>query len=106
MNKLNWLVHEPVRLNTMMLLAQSPRSFSELRRTLDVSPGLLEHQAIRLEEVGYVRSSREGLCAKNGQPYSILKLTDDGYEALSTYCQAAESMVRSIRTALTRTASL
>src|SRR3990167_5989844 len=104
---IDWLVHDPTRLKAMIALAKSPHTFTELRHELEIpedAKGRLDVHTSTLEDAGYVSRSREGRCPRNGHPYSMLRLTEDGYQALVGYCQAAESIIQSVHTAMSRTA--
>ena len=95
--QLHWIVHEPARLGLMMMLAESPKTFMQIKRELGLTDGNIVHHSLRLEDVGYVQQSKP---AKE----TIFRLTDDGFQALSDYTVVAAEVSASLRAIVTRTA--
>ena len=95
--QLHWIVHEPARLGLMMMLAESPKTFMQIKRALGLTDGNIVHHSLRLEDVGYVQQSKP---AKE----TIFRLTDDGFQALREYTLVAIEVSASLRTIMTSTA--
>jgi DNA-binding MarR family transcriptional regulator len=94
---IDWLVHEPVRLSMMVLLAQQPRTFTELTHELGIPKGNVSTHTRRLEDVQYVVSL-------HADGHTTFTLTRDGREALVAYFETARDVVQSLARVLTFTA--
>lgn len=80
---LDEIIHAPVRLSIMAMLAATETvDFSYLRDTIEVSDSLLSKHLQTLEKAGYVRVTK-GFVGK--RPRTWLALTDEGREAFQGY---------------------
>jgi DNA-binding MarR family transcriptional regulator len=80
---LDEIIHAPVRLSIMaMLAAVETVDFSYLRDTIEVSNSLLSKHIQTLEKAGYVRVTK-GFVGK--RPRTWLALTDEGRDAFQSY---------------------
>lgn len=80
---LDRIIHEPVRLAIMTVLAEAEEvEFRFLERAIGVTRGNLSSHASRLEAAGYI----EIIKAFRGRvPVTSYRITDDGRAALSSY---------------------
>jgi DNA-binding MarR family transcriptional regulator len=88
------LIHVPTRLKIVATLAALPTgdalSFTRLQDMLELTPGNLIVQLRKLEEAGYISSSKTG----NGSTQkTTVALTDQGRKALDNYTQALRSLL-------------
>lgn len=80
---LDEIIHAPVRLSIMAMLAATETiEFSYLRDTIEVSDSLLSKHIQTLEKAGYVRVTK-GFVGK--RPRTWLALTDEGRDAFRNY---------------------
>ncbi|MFI9550178.1 winged helix-turn-helix domain-containing protein [Nonomuraea endophytica] len=80
---LDEIIHAPVRLSIMALLAAAETAdFRFLRDTIEVSDSLLSKHLDTLEKAGYVRVEK-GFVGK--RPRTWLTLTDEGRAAFREY---------------------
>ncbi|TMR94907.1 transcriptional regulator [Nonomuraea sp. NBC_00507] len=80
---LDEIIHAPVRLSIMaMLAAAETAEFGFLRDTIEVSDSLLSKHIQTLEKAGYVRVTK-GFVGK--RPRTWLALTDEGRDAFQSY---------------------
>ncbi len=92
---LDRLIHERIRLGIVSALAVNERlTFNELKKLLGTTDGNLSVHAVKLEEAGYVISSKyfEGRI-----PRTEYQLTDDGRHALDRYLDHMEALIRVTR---------
>jgi DNA-binding transcriptional ArsR family regulator len=86
MSDLDPVVHAPTRLRIMAMLAALPvgdrLSFSRLQHLLDLTPGNLITHLRKLEEAGYVSSTKSGT---GGGARTSVHLTHTGRSALERY---------------------
>lgn len=88
------LVHEPVRLDLLLLLARGPSTWQDARRELGTSDGNLSVHARRLEDAGYLAQHKSFVGRK---PRTQLVLTDRGRAALQVWGDAMLSRVTELR---------
>ncbi|MFI6801100.1 winged helix-turn-helix domain-containing protein [Streptosporangium canum] len=80
---LDEIIHAPVRLSIMAMLAEAETAeFGFLRDTIEVSDSLLSKHITTLEKAGYVRVTK-GFVGK--RPRTWLALTDEGRGAFRDY---------------------
>ncbi|GGQ08651.1 winged helix-turn-helix domain-containing protein [Streptosporangium pseudovulgare] len=80
---LDEIIHAPVRLSIMAMLAAAETvEFGFLRDTIEVSDSLLSKHISTLEKAGYVRATK-GFVGK--RPRTWLALTDEGRSAFQDY---------------------
>lgn len=90
---LNPLVHAPVRLSVLAILAKVERvDFRFLCETLDVSESLLSKHVSALEAAGYVATHKTRLA---GRARTWLSMTASGEQAFAAYKQAIDDIVNS-----------
>lgn len=91
MDTLDALLHQPLRTQIAAYLAGSGEAtFSELRRTLDVSDGNLESHLKKLIAADYVAVRKE---SGEGRPQSVYCLTETGLAALRVYVAALQRLL-------------
>ncbi len=92
---LDRVIHERVRLGIVSALAVNERlSFNDLKRLLNLTDGNLSVHARKLEDAGYVETTKyfEGRV-----PKTDYKLTPDGRKALARYLDHMEALIRAMR---------
>ena len=93
--KLDRLIHERLRLGILSALSVNENlSFSELKKSLDVTDGNLSVHARKLEEAGYIA------CTKSFEgrvPRTEYRLTAAGRRALERYLDHMESLIHAMR---------
>lgn len=92
---LDRLIHERVRLGIVSALAVNERlSFNELKQLLAITDGNLSVHAGKLEDAGYVASTKyfEGRI-----PKTEYALTAEGRLALARYLDHMEAIIRATR---------
>ncbi|GAB2810970.1 transcriptional regulator [Actinocorallia aurea] len=91
MSPLDPVIHAPVRLQIMSLLAAAQEAeFSFVRDSVEVSDSVLSKQAAALEGAGYV-VIRKGHVGK--RPRTWLSLTEEGRAAFRTYVAELQRIV-------------
>ncbi len=81
----------PTRLLILIaLLLNGKMTFSELQRTLKLTPGNLGSHLDKLEEEGLVRQRRDVLRLRY---VKVIELTDKGYMALLDYLSSLEEVL-------------
>lgn len=89
--KLDPVIHAPVRLQIMSLLAAATEAeFSFVRDSLEISDSVLSKHASALESTGYVHI-RKGHVGK--RPRTWLKLTGQGRSAFAEYVATLQRIV-------------
>jgi DNA-binding MarR family transcriptional regulator len=92
---LDRLIHERIRLGIVSALAVNDTlTFNELKKLLGTTDGNLSVHAVKLEEAGYITSSKyfEGRI-----PRTEYHLTDEGRRALDRYLDHMEALIRVTR---------
>jgi DNA-binding MarR family transcriptional regulator len=97
--ELDPLIHMPTRLKIVATLAALPDrdalSFTRLQDMLALTPGNLIIQLRKLEEAGYISSTK----TRNGSAQkTIVALTSHGRAALSAYTQALRDLLGGLDT--------
>ena len=93
--ELDRVIHERVRLAIVSALAGSQSlSFNELKNLLQITDGNLSVHARRLEDAGFVTSSKSFV---DRVPHTEYQLTADGRRALDEYLDHMESLIRRVR---------
>ncbi|WP_016700664.1 winged helix-turn-helix domain-containing protein [Actinoalloteichus spitiensis] len=89
--RLDELIHTPVRLSVMALLARDDRvAFGHLRDAVDVSDSLLSKHMATLERAGYVTVTKGH---EGRRPRTWYSLTDRGRRAFLGYRQALRHLL-------------
>lgn len=95
--ELDRLIHEKARLMALTYLASSDEpelGFTELRDALGLTAGNLSVQLRNLEEAGYVSISKS---FRDNKPYTAVRLTVPGRQALDAYLAEMETIVASVK---------
>jgi len=97
MTKLNpdWLIHEPVRLNLMIYLAEAPHCFTEVMKELELTKGNFISHVRLLEAAGYLY--------RNCNERTTYILTAAGRAALIDYFEQSQRLTCILATALSMT---
>lgn len=93
---LNEVIHQPVRLRIMAVLAalmpEIQVTFSYLKDTLDLTDGNLGAHLHKLEEVGYVKISKTFV---NNKPQTYIEATEAGRQAFTEHSAALREILES-----------
>ena len=93
LDSLDEIIHQKVRLGIMSaLMARGEADFRFLKETLNVTDGNLSIHLTKLEEAGYVVSTKEFVRKK---PHTTYTPTERGREAFQSYLGALERIVQS-----------
>ena len=93
--ELNRIIHERIRLGIVSALAaDSPQTFSELKKLLETTDGNLSVHARKLEDAGYVSCTKS---FKGRVPRTAYRLTAEGRRALEKYVNHLEALLRTTR---------
>ena len=92
-NELNELFHQPRRLELMAELcgAESPRSFSELKQSCNLTDGNLSKHLHALEKAGMVRIKKSFVESK---PLTTATVTPKGRENFVSYLSLLEEVLQ------------
>ncbi|MGE5586978.1 MAG: transcriptional regulator [Clostridia bacterium] len=91
------VIHERARLLILTYLASQTKDrvlFNELKENLRLTAGNLSVQLRNLEAAGYVRIHKR---IKGNKPETSVSLTAGGYEALHSYLDQMEGIIRSVK---------
>jgi len=91
------VIHERARLLILSYLATQTKDrvlFNELKENLGLTAGNLSVQLRNLEAAGYVRIHKR---IKGTRPETSVSLTAGGYEALRSYLDQMERIIRSVK---------
>lgn len=95
---LNEVIHQPVRLRIMAVLAalmpEIQVTFSYLKDTLDLTDGNLGAHLHKLEEVGYVKISKTFV---NNKPQTYIEATEAGRQAFIEHSAALREILEGSR---------
>lgn len=92
MDNLDNLLHQPLRTQIAAYLAGAGQvTFTELKRTLQVSDGNLESHLKKLLAADYISVRKE---TGKGRPQSFYSLTKKGHAALRAYVASLQRMLR------------
>src|SRR5579871_2226891 len=93
--ELDRIIHERMRLGIVSALAvNEPLSFNDLKKLLGATDGNLSVHALKLEEAGYIKSTKyfEGRI-----PRTDYRLTEAGRRALDRYLDHMEALIQATR---------
>ena len=82
-----------LRLSVISALVTGEKSFSELKKYTDATPGNLGAQLLKLEEWGYV-NCKKGFVGK--KPQSSYRLTETGISSFREYVEMLEKVLKSM----------
>lgn len=86
------IIHERGRMGIMALLAAQPElSFTEIRRTLEMSDGNLSLHIRTLQQAAYIKISKSFL---NNRPLTKCSLTPKGRKAFRSYIKLLGTIVQ------------
>lgn len=91
------IIHERARLLILTYLASSDKqeiSFNELQEKLGFTSGNLSVQLKKLKEAYYIDIHKT---FKHNKPYTTIQVTPEGSEALNTYINEMEGIIRTLR---------
>ncbi|MGE5592164.1 MAG: transcriptional regulator [Betaproteobacteria bacterium] len=91
------VIHERARLLILTYLATQTKDrvlFNELKENLGLTAGNLSVQLRNLEAAGYVRIYKR---IKGSKPETSVSLTAGGYEALHSYLDQMERIIRFVK---------
>jgi DNA-binding MarR family transcriptional regulator len=92
---LDSVIHERVRLAIVSALAvNSALTFNELKELLDVTDGNLSVHARKLEDAGYITTTKT---FEERKPRTEFKLTAAGKRALERYLSHMETLIKATR---------
>lgn len=93
-NGLDSTVHGPIRLGILTALQiDGPLDFTTLRKRLAVADGVLGLHAQKLEEVGYIQSTKVFV---GRRPKTTYEATDQGRRALGGYLDAMRTLLDAV----------
>lgn len=96
MAELNEIIHQPVRLRIMALLAALPShlqvTFNSIRGALDLTDGNLGAHLHKLEEAGYVTITKTFV---NKKPQTYVEVTEAGRQAFAEHSAALREILES-----------
>lgn len=91
-SQLDRLVHEPARLQILMILREVEEAdFLYLQREGGFTQGNLSGHLTKLEDAGYVRIRK---MFKGKMPLTVCNLTAAGEQALQRYCEQMREIVQ------------
>ena len=95
MSELDQLIHQPVRLRIMAVLAglaaDAQLDFVYLRNLLTVTDGNLGAHLVRLEEARYIRIKKTFIKRK---PRTFVAITGRGRDAFASHCKALQDILQ------------
>jgi DNA-binding PadR family transcriptional regulator len=90
-NGLDTVVHGPLRLGVLtQLQVEGPLDFTTLKQRLAATDGLIGSHLQKLEEAGYVTSSKSFV---KRRPKTIYAITRGGRKALAAYLAAMQQVI-------------
>ena len=93
--ELDRLIHERMRLAIVSALAVNESlTFNELKRLLETTDGNLSVHARKLEEARYITCTKT---FEDRRPKSVYKITARGREALHSYLDHVEAVIKATR---------
>jgi DNA-binding MarR family transcriptional regulator len=94
-SKLDRLVHERLRLGILSALAVNESlTFNELKKLLDTTDGNLSVHSRKLEEAGYIVSTKS---FEGRMPRTDYRMTTAGRRAFERYIDHMEALVQAMR---------
>lgn len=98
MEKLDPIIHQPVRLRVMAALTALPSDtqmeFMTLRNLLDVTAGNLGAHLRKLEDAKYIEIEKKFVGRK---PHTYLTTTETGREAFRQHVKALEAILQQVK---------
>jgi len=96
--KLDPIIHQPVRLRVMAALTALPletqMEFTALRKLLDVTDGNLGAHLRKLEDAKYIEVQKKFVGRK---PHTYLATTEMGREAFRRHVKALEAILQQVK---------
>ena len=90
-DSLDFVLHQPIRTQIVAyLIGRSEATFTELKRTLQVSDGNLESHLKKLMAAGYVATRKD---SSNPRQQTVYSLTRGGESALREYVASLQRML-------------
>ena len=94
MDKLDSMIHQPVRLQIMAVLCkmsiQEEADFSHLKKLLQLTDGNLGANLLKLEGAGYIETAKAFV---NRKPKTYIKATGKGRDAFKAHVEALRKIV-------------
>ena len=91
----NETIHQPTRLRVMTMLVSQPEqsrlAYGFIQKTLDLTGGNLTTHLRKLEDAGYLATTKEFVDSK---PRTWVQATDSGREAFAEYLANLEKVLR------------
>lgn len=91
------IIHERARLLILTYLASNDRqeiSFNELQEKLEFTSGNLSVQLKKLKAVNYLDIHKT---FKENKPFTTIRITPEGSEALKAYIHEMEKLIRELK---------
>ena len=96
MAAINEVIHQPVRLRIMAVLATLPPemqvTFNSLKDTLELTDGNLGAHLHTLEDAGYIRITKAFV---RNKPQTYIEITDEGRQAFAEHSAALREILES-----------
>jgi DNA-binding MarR family transcriptional regulator len=96
MAAINEVIHQPVRLRIMAVLAALPTemqvTFNSVKDTLELTDGNLGAHLHKLEEAGYIRITKTFV---RNKPQTYIEITGEGRQALAEHSTALREILGS-----------
>jgi DNA-binding PadR family transcriptional regulator len=94
-NGLDTAVHGPVRLGILTVLqVDGPLDFTTLKKRLAVSDGTIGPHLLKLEETGYLASTKAFV---GRRPRTTYQITTAGRKALARYLDQMQAVIDAVR---------
>jgi DNA-binding MarR family transcriptional regulator len=94
MATLNEVIHQPVRLRIIALLAALPQelqvTFNSVKDTLDLTDGNLGAHLHKLEDAGYITITKTFV---RNKPQTYIEITDAGRQAFTEHSTALKEIL-------------
>jgi DNA-binding MarR family transcriptional regulator len=91
------IIHERARLLILTYLASNEKqeiSFNELQEKLYFTSGNLSIQLKKLKQANYIDINK---IFKDNKPYTTVRITPEGSEALNIYINEMEGIIRTLK---------
>jgi DNA-binding MarR family transcriptional regulator len=91
------MIHERARLLILTYLASNDKkeiSFNELQERLDFSSGNLSVQLRKLQQANYIDIHKT---FKENKPYTTVSITSPGADALKSYVEEMEGIIKTLK---------
>jgi DNA-binding PadR family transcriptional regulator len=94
-NGLDTAVHGPLRLGILTVLqVDGPLDFTTLKKRLDVSDGAIGPHLLKLEEAGYLTSTKAFV---GRRPRTTYRISAAGRKALTHYLDQMQALIDAVR---------